>query len=150
MQDYKVVDQSGILFKGSGTGLTATLVAVAKVVPLQNFEFTTTPSWIYFLGVIFAFVVHGATMAINGDIEMRQYRDSILESIRQIQDSPHLTEQLQSRIEELNNQIAKGEKDRLTPKVIKRIMTVSNFCYLFSVVCFVTATYLVISILSEV
>jgi hypothetical protein len=51
-------DISTTIFKGNGIGLSASLLAMSKVIPNQSFDLPILPSLLYFLGIIFAFFVH--------------------------------------------------------------------------------------------
>ncbi len=148
MKYFRVEDYSALPFKANGTGLSASLVAVAKVIPTQTFELPIFPSAVYLLGVVFAFGVHARAMLLNDDIHSRERLNHAREFIGSALESEHLTPELESMLDQLGDAAAEQHKRLLSAPATRRIEVFSAYCYFISLGCFLVATGYAIYFLS--
>ena len=143
-----VPDHSTLLFKGNGAGLSGSVLALANVIPTQNFAFSIGPSAIYFLGVLLAFGVHAVSSIINGDIERRQRHRDAVEQIAELQESEHFTDDLIPMVSGIQADIEEQRKTLLTIEGVRALERRNAAMYAGSAICFAVATTWALGILA--
>lgn len=150
MQYFRVEDYSSLPFKANGAGLTASVVALANIIPSQIFEITIYPSATYLLGLLFAFGVHTRSMLLNGDTDARERMNNIREFIISALENEQLTPEMEAQLQTLEASAAERHKALLSATSTQKIEIFSAYCYYLSFGCFVTATAYAIYFLSAI
>jgi hypothetical protein len=99
MKYFYVEDDTAVLFAANGTALTVLLVGVTDIVPLVKFPIPTYPIWLYFFGLIFAFLSKAMIQLINGDILQREKLQNARDVMMAAEKQPDLPEQISAQLE---------------------------------------------------
>ncbi|HEX8044471.1 hypothetical protein [Rhizobium sp.] len=141
---FYISDDTAILFGANGTALTATLAAVSGMISNVKFPIPTFPMWIYFLGLIFAFLAKAIIGIFNDDVREREKSQSVRDFIMEAMIDPHATDLLR---EQLSVQWIEMEDRR---KILLKIATIDKlnkwraiFFYI-SALCFLAGTSTII------
>lgn len=137
---FYVEDDTAVLFAANGTALTALLVGITDIVPLVKFPLPTYPMWLYFLGLIFAFLAKAMIQLINGDTLQREKlqngRDVLMAATKKNELPEELSAQFEASWKILEAQHAKLLKPHHGPRIDK----LRALFFFLSAVCFLIAT----------
>lgn len=137
---FYIEDDTAVLFAANGTALTALLVGVADVIPLINFPIPTYPMWLYFLGLIFAFLSKAMIQLTNGDILQREKLQNARDFMMQVTSKPDLPEELSSQFDTTWKIIETQHGKLLKPHHGPRIDKLRAIFFFLSALCFLIAT----------
>jgi hypothetical protein len=141
---YYVNDDTAVLFAGNGTALTGLLVGITNLVPLIKFPIPTFPMWIYFFGLIFAFLSKAMIQLVNDDTfqreKMQNARDVLLAAEQTLQDSDDKTDQLEAAWKLIETQ----HSTLLNPQSGSRVAKFRALFFFLSAFCFLIATAMLI------
>lgn len=140
MKYFYVEDDTAILFAANGTALTAMLIGVKDVIPLIKFQLPTYPMWLYFLGLIFAFLSKAMIQLINSDTQQRERLQNIRDFVIESRAQPDLTEEISAGLDDTwafaEAEYAKLIKRETAPRIAK----LRAIFFFASSLCFLVAT----------
>jgi hypothetical protein len=144
MKYHVVDDDTAVLFAGNGTALTALLIGVSNVMSLGNIPIPTASMWLYFLGLIFAFLSKAMIQLINGDIVEREKLNSMREFVIESGKNHDLTEELAQQYQETWNLLEKQHEALMKPHHGLRAAKFRAAFFFASSICFLIATSILI------
>ena len=137
-------DISILLFKGNGIGLSASLLAMSKIVPNQTFDPPIFSSLLYFAGIVFAFFVHYINWHLNNDMRQRERRDNALIQIELLRDKNELTSESRLKLDNAYEAIIQSDKNLLSTEQTIKFKSFQGWSYISSSLCFFISTSLII------
>jgi hypothetical protein len=137
---YYVEDDTAVLFAGNGTALTALLVGITDLVSQLKFPIPTFPMWLYFVGLIFAFLSKAMIQLINGDIFQREKLQNARDVMMAAQKQPDLPEEVSAQIEATWKFMEERHRSLLKPQNGPFIDKLRALFFFLSALCFLFAT----------
>lgn len=133
-------DDTGVLFAANGTALTALLVGITNIVPLLKFPVPTYPMWLFFLGLIFAFLSKAMIQLINDDTLQREKLQSSRDFIVSALKEPNLPQEMSASLNASWKDMESKHGSLLKPHSAQRIAKLRALFYFISAFCFLIAT----------
>jgi len=140
MKYFYVEDDTAVLFAANGTALTALLVGITDIVPLVKFLLPTYPMWLYFMGLIFAFLAKAMIQLINGDTLQREKLQNGRDVMIAASTEQDLPEEISAQLDATWKIIEAQHAKLLKPHHGPRIDKLRALFYFASAVCFLIAT----------
>lgn len=137
---FYVEDDTAVLFGANGTALTALLIGVTDFIPLAKFSIPTDPMWLYFLGLIFAFLAKGMIQLINDDTLQREKLQNMRDLVTSAQKETDLTQEISKQLDDMWNFMEARYKTLFSPQGVMRISHVRALFFLASALCFLIGT----------
>jgi hypothetical protein len=137
---FYVEDDSAVLFGANGTALTLLLVGIKDIVPMAKFSIPTDPLWLYFMGLIFAFLSKGMIQLLNDDTLQREKLQNMRDILTTAKNVPDLDKEISSQIDNNWKIMDVRYKSLFSPNNVLRIGKLRAIFFFASVVCFLIAT----------
>ncbi len=129
-----------MLFASNGTALAAILVGLPDVLPLIDFPLPTYPMWVYFLGLIFAFMSKSVIQIQNGDMRQREKLQAARDWIISVSESPDAAVELKGQLPAMWEKLDILHKKLLKEHHGPRLDKIRAFCFFAAGVCFLLGT----------
>lgn len=137
---FYVEDDTAVLFAANGTALTALLVGIKDVIPLIKFQLPTYPMWLYFLGLIFAFLSKAMIQLINSDTLERERLQNARDLVLEGRARSDLTEEMSAQLDTLWSFADAAYAKLIKPQTAPRIAKLRALFFFLSSLCFLVAT----------
>lgn len=145
---FYIEDDTAILFASNGTALAAILVGLPDVLPLIDFPLPTYPMWIYFLGLIFAFMSKSVIQVQNGDMRQREKLQANRDWIMSANENPDTTEEFKVQLQLLWEKLDKTHSKLLKEHHGPRLDKLRAIFFFVAGLCFLIGTASLISLAS--
>jgi hypothetical protein len=137
---FYVEDDTAVLFAANGTALTVLLAGITNVVPLVKFSIPTYPMWLYFFGLIFAFLSKAMIQLINDDVMQREKQQNARDVMMAADKEAELPEEVVAQLDATWKLMEERRKSLLNLQNVLRIEKLRALFFFLSALCFLIAT----------
>lgn len=137
---FYVEDDTAVLFAANGTALTALLVGIKDLIPLIKFQLPTYPIWLYFVGLIFAFLSKAMIQLINNDTLQRERLQDARDVVLEGKARSDLTEEMSAQLDAMWSFADAAYAKLIRPQTAPRIAKLRALFFFLSAMCFLVTT----------